>query len=48
MIRRWLDLGIVPVFAAGNTGPSAGSVGSPAGYPEAIAVGAIDSDGAVP
>ncbi len=48
MIRRWLDLGIVPVFAAGNTGPTAGSVGSPAGYPEAIAVGAIDGDGAVP
>ncbi len=48
MIRRWLDLGIVPVFAAGNTGPSSGSVGSPAGYPEAIAVGAIDQDGAVP
>ncbi|MGE0028570.1 MAG: S8 family serine peptidase [Thermoleophilia bacterium] len=48
MIRRWRDLGIVPVFAAGNTGPTPGSVGSPAGYPEALAVGAIDSDGAVP
>jgi subtilisin family serine protease len=48
MIRRWLDLGILPVFAAGNTGPSAGSVGSPAGYPEAVAVGAVDSDGSVP
>jgi subtilisin family serine protease len=48
MIRRWLELGIVPVFAAGNTGPSAGSVGSPAGYPEALAVGAVDTDGAVP
>jgi len=48
MIRRWLDLGIVPIFAAGNTGPAAGSVGSPAGYPEAVAVGALDSDGSVP
>lgn len=48
MIRRWLDLGIVPVFAAGNTGPGAGSIGSPAGYPEAIAVGAIDTDDGVP
>ncbi len=48
MIRRWLELGIVPVFAAGNTGPGAGSIGSPAGYPEAIAVGAIDSDDSVP
>ena len=48
MIRRWLELGIVPVFAAGNTGPGAGSIGSPAGYPEAIAVGAIDTDDSVP
>ena len=48
MVRRWLDLGIVPVFAAGNNGPSAGSVASPAGYPEAIAVGATDTDQSVP
>ena len=48
MIRRWLELGIVPVFAAGNTGPGTGSVGSPAGYPEALAVGAVDTGGAVP
>ena len=48
MIRRWLELGIVPVFAAGNAGPAAGTVGSPAGYPEAIAVGAMDSDDSVP
>lgn len=48
MVRRWLELGIVPVFAAGNTGPAAGSVGSPAGYPEALAVGALDTDGTVP
>lgn len=42
LIRRWLDLGIVPVFAAGNAGPGAGTIGSPAGYPEALAVGAIN------
>ncbi|MGD9572205.1 MAG: S8 family serine peptidase [Thermoleophilia bacterium] len=48
MMRRWLELGIVPVFAAGNSGPGPGSIGSPAGYPEAIAVGAIDPDDAVP
>lgn len=48
MVRRWLELGIVPVFAAGNTGPAAGSIGSPAGYPEALAVGALDTDGTVP
>lgn len=39
MVRRWIELGIVPVFAAGNNGPS-GTVTSPAGYPEAVAVGA--------
>ncbi|WP_217923306.1 S8 family serine peptidase [Miltoncostaea oceani] len=48
MIRRWLELGIVPVFAAGNTGPGAGTIGSPAGYPEALAVGALDQSDAVP
>ncbi|MFP5451237.1 MAG: S8 family peptidase [Thermoleophilia bacterium] len=42
MVRRWRDLGIVPVFSAGNTGPGAQTIGSPAGYPEVVAVGAID------
>jgi subtilisin family serine protease len=42
LIRRWLELGIVPVFAAGNSGPGAGTIGSPAGYPEALAVGAVN------
>lgn len=32
--------GIIPVFAAGNAGPEAGTVGSPASLAEAIAVGA--------
>ncbi|MCU0308056.1 MAG: S8 family serine peptidase [Thermoleophilia bacterium] len=47
MIRTWLALGIVPVFAAGNTGPGSGTVGSPAGYPEALAVGAVAQGDAV-
>jgi uncharacterized repeat protein (TIGR01451 family) len=34
--------GIVPVFAAGNDGPSHRTVSSPASYPEAIAVGSTD------
>jgi uncharacterized repeat protein (TIGR01451 family) len=34
--------GIVPVFAAGNHGPGKSSLGKPASYPEAIAVGATD------
>jgi subtilisin family serine protease len=47
LIRRWLELGIVPVFAAGNSGPGPRTIGSPAGYPEALAVGALDEDGAL-
>jgi subtilisin family serine protease len=43
-LRRWRSLGIVAAFAAGNTGPGAGTVGSPSGYPEALAVGALDRD----
>lgn len=37
--------GILPVFAAGNYGPWAGSSVSPANYPEALAVGAVDNSG---
>jgi subtilisin family serine protease len=44
MIQKWLSLGIVPVFAAGNSGPTAGTIGSPASYPEALAVGATAED----
>jgi len=41
--------GILPVFAAGNAGPSAGTVLSPANNPEALAVGATDNtDGLYP
>jgi len=46
LIRRWRDLGIVPVFAAGNTGPR-GSVAAPAAYPETLAVGALGPRGRV-
>jgi bacillopeptidase F len=41
-VRAWAAAGIVPVFSAGNGG--AEGVGSPASYPEAIAVGAVDKD----
>ncbi|MEJ2747480.1 MAG: S8 family serine peptidase, partial [Anaerolineae bacterium] len=34
--------GIVPVFAAGNYGPDGASSASPANYPEALAVGAVN------
>jgi uncharacterized repeat protein (TIGR01451 family) len=46
-VAAWRAAGILPVFSAGNNGPRAGSIGSPASYPEALAVGAIDSERAV-
>jgi subtilisin family serine protease len=43
MVQAWRALGIVPVFAAGNTG-GAGTIGSPASYSESVAVGAVADD----
>ncbi len=40
--------GVFVAFAAGNSGPSEGSVGSPASLPGLFAVGALDPYGAVP
>ena len=39
--------GILPVFAAGNSGPGASTSVSPANNPAAFAVGAIDNDGEI-
>ena len=39
--------GILPVFAAGNYGPSGSTSVSPANYPEALAVGATDNSDAM-
>ncbi|MCB0167507.1 MAG: S8 family serine peptidase [Anaerolineae bacterium] len=36
-------MGVLPVFAAGNFGPGAGTSASPANYPEAFAVGGINN-----
>jgi hypothetical protein len=44
IIARWRQLGIVPVFAAGNSGRS---VTAPAVYPESLAVGALGPRGRV-
>jgi hypothetical protein len=42
-IQSWRAAGIIPVFAGGNSGEmGTGSIGSPACYPNAIAVGATD------
>ncbi|MFC6285358.1 S8 family serine peptidase [Nocardioides sp. GCM10027113] len=39
--------GILPVFAAGNFGPGAGTGVSPANYPESLAVGSLTTAGSV-
>jgi len=38
--QHWVDLEILPVFAAGNSGPSAKTVGTPGAYPHVLAIGA--------
>ena len=40
-------LNILPVFAAGNYGPSSSTSVSPANYPEALAVGAVNNNGQI-
>jgi subtilisin family serine protease len=42
VVRTWLAIGIVPVFAAGNTGPGASTIGSPGSYPSSLSVAAVD------
>lgn len=44
IVQTWRDLNIVPVFAAGNSGPRPKTVGTPGGYPHSFAVAATDSD----
>ena len=40
-VKRWIQLGIVPVFATGNSGPGARTVLVPAGFNDSLAVGAV-------
>ena len=42
-IVAWREAGVIPVFAAGNSGPWFFSGESPGNYPETISVGATDS-----
>lgn len=44
-IQTWINGGIIPVFAAGNSGKAPNGI--PGGLPEVISVGAIDSNGEV-
>jgi len=39
-VERWVDLGIFPVFSAGNAGPDEETIGTPGGFPHSFAVGA--------
>jgi hypothetical protein len=41
-IALWRALGIVPIFAAGNSGPFPGTIGIPAVFPNVLAIGASD------
>ncbi len=43
-VTNWVKLGIFPVFAAGNSGSRASSVGLPAACPDAFSVGATDKN----
>ncbi len=45
LLNRLLAKGIFPVFAVGNEGP--GTSRSPANYPQALSVGAVDQHGVV-
>ncbi len=46
-VTTWVELNMFPSFAAGNSGPSAETVGSPGCLPNAFAVGATDSSDAI-
>lgn len=43
-VDSWVKLGVAPVFAAGNSGPGAKTVGLPGGCPTALTVGASDAE----
>jgi len=43
MVQHWRSASILPLFAAGNSGPKEETVMNPANYPEVFAVGATDS-----
>lgn len=43
VVYNWRAANIYPLFAAGNSGPSPKTVGTPGGFPHAVAVGASTS-----
>jgi subtilisin family serine protease len=42
-VNNWVNAGIYPEFSNGNSGPSCGTVGSPASYTNAVGTGAVNS-----
>src|SRR5262249_50151324 len=42
-VQNWVNAGIFPDFSNGNSGPGAGTVGSPASFPESWGTGALDT-----
>jgi subtilisin family serine protease len=42
-VSNWINMGIFPVFAAGNEGPNGATMSTPGGYPQSFSVGATDS-----
>jgi hypothetical protein len=47
-VQTWRSLGIVPVFAAGNSGPGPYSIHFPGAFPQALAVGATNRKDEIP
>ncbi|MCU0494939.1 MAG: S8 family serine peptidase [Chloroflexaceae bacterium] len=43
-VNNWLNAGIFPVFANGNTGPACGTVNAPASYANVLGVGAQETN----
>jgi len=43
-VLNWRAAGIMPIFSAGNSGPYAFTIGSPASFPQSFAVGATDAE----
>lgn len=46
-LNVWQNLGIIPVFSAGNTGPNPKTLTHPKEHPSTIVVGASNKDGSV-
>ncbi len=47
LVKALTSMGVTLVFACGNSGPEAGTIGSPAHLPEVISVGAVDHRGRI-